>query len=88
MPRKIVAIQVNTSPVRYVTAYQKKFNGSFLVEYSENENLAHDFESQEKANQFIPKIDNPFSREFKIVSKSVSQPVRIGEIMDNNQKIA
>jgi hypothetical protein len=88
MPRKIIAIQVNTSPARYVTAEHKRFDGSVAVELTENENLAIDYGTSENAAAVITRIFNPFERTFKPVAKSVIQPVQIGEYFNEQKKIS
>jgi hypothetical protein len=88
MPRKIIAIQANTTPPRYITATHRRFDGRYTVELSENENLAIDFETAENAAEMITRIFNPFDRVFKPVRKTVTQPMQIGEILRESKRIA
>lgn len=83
MPRKITAIQVNTSPVRYVQGTFKKLKDEVGVELTDDKDLAQDFGTMQAVEAIIPKIFNPFERIFKAVQLEVTRPERIGVIMED-----
>lgn len=83
MSRQITAISINTNPKRYVEDTYKRPNNEIGVTYTENKDLAMDFDSEANANAIIPTISNPHERIFRAETITVTRPRRIGEIMSD-----
>lgn len=83
MPRKIVAIQVNTSPTRWVESTFKKPNYELGVLLTEEKNVAKDYGTKELATDAIKKFANPFERKFTPMKIEVTQPVRIDAYLED-----
>lgn len=79
MSQKIVAIQVNTNPVRWVLSTYKKENGKRGVEYTDDKNQAKDYRTEEAARDATENFDNPCDRVFKPMPLEVSRPQHISE---------
>ncbi len=62
--KKILAITVNTKPIRYVMSTSNRFDGKKLAELTDNKNHAYDFSTMDKACAVIDLIVNPFERVF------------------------
>lgn len=72
--RNITAIEVNTTPTRWISVLHKRFDGKLNAETTDNPNEAKDFGSREKAAQTIKLLLNPFDRKFSIKPLHVLQP--------------
>lgn len=75
--RKIIAIQINTTPVRYVRSVSRRPGDQLYAEFTDNQNEAQDFDTVAYANTVIKRLVNPHERVFKATSISVTQPNRI-----------
>lgn len=76
--RKIIAIQVNTNPTRWVESTFPRVGNMVGVVTTDQKELAHDFLTEEKAADICKRIHNPFDRVYKVKSMTVAQPSAIG----------
>jgi hypothetical protein len=88
MKRKIVAIQANTHPTRWVSSIHKRFDMKVSVEFTDDKNQAKDFSDRKTAEGMVAKIFNPFDRVFTVMDMSVTQPLPLAmdEDLDLNRR--
>lgn len=54
----------------------KRTDGNYAVDYTTNPHIAKEFESEGKAEEFIPKIVNPFDRQLQVDTVQVDAEKR------------